>query len=74
MYVSDIAINKINRFKTGYVFTYDDFDLPEENNNALKKVLRRLTKSGKISGYPKEDTINPKQVSQANLSRMNTRL
>jgi predicted transcriptional regulator of viral defense system len=48
MKVSDIVGNKIDRFKTGYVFTYDVFDLPVERINALKKVLSRLTESGKI--------------------------
>ena len=28
MKISDIVINKINRLKTGYVFTYEDFQVP----------------------------------------------
>ena len=53
MKVSEIVINKINRFKTGYVFTYDDFSLPVDKVNALKKVLSRLAESGKITRLSK---------------------
>src|SRR4030042_6902444 len=48
MKISEIVTNKIDRFKTGYVFTYKDFSLPVEKINALKKVLSRLTESCKI--------------------------
>ena len=48
MKISDTVNNRIDRFKAGYVFTYEDFSLPVENINALKKVLSRLTESGKI--------------------------
>jgi len=48
MKVSDIVINKINRFKSGYVFTYDVFDIPVNNIGALKMALNRLVSSGKI--------------------------
>jgi hypothetical protein len=48
MKVSDIVTNKINRFKTGYVFTYDDFDIPVINLSALKMALNRLVTAGKI--------------------------
>ena len=46
MKVSDIVINKINRFKTDYVFTYDDFDIPVKNLSALKMSLNRLIRKG----------------------------
>ena len=48
MKVSDIVRNKINRFKSGYVFTYDDFNVPVNNIGALKMALNRLVNSGKI--------------------------
>ncbi len=61
MKVSDIAVNKIDRFKTGYVFTYDDFDIPVEKIDALKKVLSRLTESGKIVRLSKGKYYKPKE-------------
>jgi len=48
MKISDIIVNRINRFKAGYIFTYDDFDIPVENKSALKMALYRLVDSGKI--------------------------
>jgi hypothetical protein len=48
MKVSDIVINRINRFKAGYIFTYEDFDIPVANMSALKMALNRLVDSGKI--------------------------
>src|SRR4030042_6143529 len=61
MKVSDIAVNKIDRFKTGYVFTYDDFDIPVGKIDALKKVLSRLTESGKIVRLSKGRYYKPKE-------------
>jgi len=48
MKVSDLVANKINRLKTGYVFTYNDFNVPVNKVDALKKALSRLVASGKI--------------------------
>lgn len=48
MKISDIVINRINRFKSGYIFTYSDFDIPVGKSEALKKTLSRLVTSGKI--------------------------
>lgn len=48
MKVSDIVINRINRFKAGYIFTYNDFNVSVENMSALKMALNRLVDSGKI--------------------------
>ena len=48
MKISDIVINRINRLKTGYIFTYEDFNIPVENRSALKMALNRLVGSGKI--------------------------
>jgi len=61
MKVSDIAINKIDRFKTGYVFTYDDFNIPVEKADALKKVLSRLAETGKIVRLSKGKYYKPKE-------------
>lgn len=48
MKVSDLVPNKINRLKTGYVFTYDDFNVPVHIIDALKKTLSRLAAEGNI--------------------------
>ena len=61
MKVSDIAINKIDRFRTGYVFTYDDFNIPVEKADALKKVLSRLAETGKIVRLSKGKYYKPKE-------------
>ena len=59
MKVTDIVINRINRFKSGYVFTYDDFSLPVEKSEALKKALIRLVNSGKIIRLSKGQFYKP---------------
>ena len=61
MKVSDIAINKIDRFRTGYVFTYDDFNIPVEKADAFKKVLSRLAETGKIVRLSKGKYYKPKE-------------
>jgi len=53
MKVSDLVLNKINRLKTGYVFTYDDFNVPVHILDALEKTLSRLPAEGKIVRLPK---------------------
>ena len=67
MKVSDIVINKINRFKTGYVFTYSDFDIPVDNIEALKKTLSRLVHSGKIIRLSKGQFYKPEVSEFGNL-------
>ena len=59
MKVSDIVVNKINRFKAGYVFTYDDFNVPVNKIEALKKTLSRLVVSGKIIRLSKGQFYKP---------------
>ncbi len=59
MKITDIVINRINRFKTGYVFTYDDFDIPVNKTEALKKTLSRLVASGKIVRLSKGQFYKP---------------
>jgi predicted transcriptional regulator of viral defense system len=61
MKISEIITNKIARFKTGYVFTYNNFSLPVKKINALKKVLSRLTESGKIIRLSKGRYYKPKE-------------
>jgi len=63
MKVSDIVINKINRLKTGYVFTYSDFDIPVKNLSALKMSLNRLVSAGKIVRLSKGQFYKP-EISQ----------
>lgn len=48
MKITDIVINRINRFKTGHVFTYSDFDITVAKTEAQMNTLSRLVKSGKI--------------------------
>ena len=59
MKITDIVINKINRFKTGYVFTYIDFDIPVKNLSALKMSLNRLVSAGKIVRLSKGQYYKP---------------
>lgn len=59
MKVSDSVLNKINRFKSGYVFTYDDFDVPVKNLSALKMALNRLVNAGKIVRLSKGQYYKP---------------
>jgi hypothetical protein len=61
MKVSDKVVNKIDRFKAGYVFTYDDFEIPVGKIDALKKVLSRLTEYGKIVRLSKGKYYKPKE-------------
>ncbi|HOW40091.1 MAG TPA: DUF6088 family protein [Bacteroidales bacterium] len=63
MKISDIVINRINRFKAGYIFTYEDFDIPVKNKSALKMALNRLAESGKIIRLSKGRFYKP-EVSQ----------
>ena len=62
MKVSDIVINRINRFRTGYVFTYKDFDLSVDKIEALKKSLSRLVAAGKIIRLSKGQFYKPEQT------------
>jgi hypothetical protein len=59
MKITDIVVNRINRFKSGYVFTYDDFDIPVDKSEALKKALSRLVDSGKIVRLSKGQFYKP---------------
>ncbi|MBA7525004.1 hypothetical protein ES705_17149 [subsurface metagenome] len=67
MKITDIVINKINRFKSGYVFTYNDFEVPVNNIGALKMALNRLVSSGKIIRLSKEQFYKPVKTEFGNL-------
>ena len=62
MKVSDLVANKINRLKTGYVFTYDEFNVPVDKVDALKKTLSRLVASGKIIRLSKGQFYKPEKT------------
>jgi hypothetical protein len=59
MKVADIVVNRINRFKSGYIFTYNDFDIPVNKVEALKKKLSRLVASGRIIRLSKGQFYKP---------------
>jgi len=59
MKTTDIVINRINRFKSGYIFTYSDFNVPVDKVEALKKTLSRLVASGKIIRLSKGQFYKP---------------
>ncbi len=62
MKVADIVRDKISRFESGFVFTYNDFDIQVEKVSALKKILNRLVESGKISRLSKGRFYKPKKT------------
>jgi len=62
MKVSDLVANKINRLKTGYVFTYDEFNVPVNKIDALKKALSRLVETGKIVRLSKGQFFKPEKT------------
>jgi len=59
MKVSDYVAYKIDRFKTGYVFTCNDFELPVKKNDSVIKILNRLVKSGKLKKLSKGRFYKP---------------
>jgi hypothetical protein len=67
MKITDIVINRINRFKSGYIFTYNDFDIPVDRIEALKKALSRLVHSGKIIRLSKGQFYKPEITEFGNL-------
>ena len=62
MNVSDLVANKINRLKNGYVFTYDEFNVPVNKVDALKKALSRLVAAGKIVRLSKGQFFKPEKT------------
>lgn len=59
MKITDIVVNRINRFKSGYVFTYNDFEIPVDKIEALKKALSRMVASGKVVRLSKGRLYKP---------------
>jgi len=53
MKVSDIVKDRIDRLESGFVFTYDYFQLGVDKISALKKVLSRMVDSGKLKKLSK---------------------
>ena len=62
MKVSDLVANKINRLKNGYVFTYNEFNVPVNKVDALKKALSRLEAAGKIVRLSKGQFYKPEKT------------
>jgi len=60
MKVSYIVKDKIDRLGNGFVFTYDYFQLRVDQISALKKVLSRMVKSGKLKKLSKGKFYKPK--------------
>jgi len=67
MKITDIVRNKIKKFSKGYVFTYDDFNVPEENISALKLTLYRMVNAGEIERLSKGRFYKPKEGITRNL-------
>ena len=61
MKVSDIVINKVDRLPNGYIFTYNDFNLPVENREAVIKALNRLVEKGKLKKISKGKFYKPEK-------------
>jgi hypothetical protein len=62
MKVSDLVVNKINRLRTGYVFTYEEFNVSVNKVEALKKTLSRLVAAGKIVRLSKGQFYKPEKT------------
>jgi predicted transcriptional regulator of viral defense system len=62
MKVSDLVANKINRLRTGYVFTYEEFNVSVNKVEALKKTLSRLVAAGKIVRLSKGQFYKPEKT------------
>ena len=61
MKVSHIVLNKVDRLPVGYVFTYNDFDVPVSNKEAVIKALNRLVSKGKINKISKGKFYKPEK-------------
>lgn len=54
-------LNKLDRLPVGYVFTYNDFDVPVSNKEAVIKALNRLVSKGKINKISKGKFYKPEK-------------
>jgi hypothetical protein len=46
--MTDTVRNTINKFAAGFVFTADDFSLPEDKQNTVTKILNNMVTAGQI--------------------------
>ncbi len=60
MKISDIVKDRIDRLESGFIFTYDYFQLGVDQISALKKVLSRMVDSGKLKKLSKGKFYKPK--------------
>ncbi|MDP3446182.1 MAG: DUF6088 family protein [Ignavibacteria bacterium] len=61
MKVTELLRDKIERFPEGFVFTYDEFGIDADKENAFKKAMSRLVKSGTIERLSKGRFYKPKK-------------
>lgn len=62
MRTSDYILDTVNRLPKGYVFTYADFSTKVKNEEALRKALSRLVRSGKIAKLSKGKFYKPEET------------
>jgi Family of unknown function (DUF6088) len=62
MKTTDIISNKIDRFPSGYIFTYVDFIDEVDKKQALVKSLNRMVTAGKISKLSKGKYYKPEKT------------
>jgi len=67
MKVTDIVKNKIKALPDGVIFGYNDFDIEQSKESALKIALYRLVKDGVIERLSKGRFYKPKQGITGNL-------
>ena len=60
MKTTNYVVDKINRLRDGYVFTYTDLNPTVEKTDAVIKSLNRMVKSGKIRKLSKGRYYKPK--------------
>lgn len=68
MKVVDKVRNKIEKLPEGYVFGYDDFNIDQNEESALKVTLFRLVKSGVIERLSKGRFYKPQKGIVGNLN------
>tara|TARA_R110002050_G_scaffold3144_2_gene16456 strand:+ start:337 stop:1410 length:1074 start_codon:yes stop_codon:yes gene_type:complete len=68
MKVADKVRNKIEKLPEGYVFGYDDFNIEQNEESALKVALFRLVKAGTIERLSKGRFYKPQKGIVGNLN------
>ncbi len=61
MKVTELLRDKIERFPEGFVFTYNEFGIDADKEDAFKKAMSRLVKSGTIERLSKGRFYKPKK-------------